>query len=86
MVRRYGLPSDKIIYICGGLGLVNLVLVLVVLIMPEWRVNAPVESQPNMNFFRIKEGLWLRCSGYQNQFFSCDMYNSSIIGLDGNHS
>ena len=78
------MQSDVIINISGAAGVVNLVLVLIVTILPQWRVNSPVASQPNLNYLRIKEGLWIRCSGYPNQYFTCDMYDSSIIGLAGN--
>ena len=67
----------------GIVGLINLVLVLIVTILPQWRVNSPVSSQPNFNYLRVIEGLWIRCSGHQSQYFTCDTYDSSIIGLEG---
>lgn len=79
------MTSPMMINISAVLGLINIVFVLIVLILPEWRVNAPASSQPNLQYIRYKEGLWLRCSGFQNEYFSCDRYDSSIIGLAGKY-
>ena len=77
------MQNNLFVTISAVAGIINLVLVLIVTILPQWRVNSVVASQPNLNYLQIKEGLWIRCSGYPNQYFTCDMYDSSIIGLAG---
>ncbi|XP_076805475.1 claudin-1-like isoform X4 [Clavelina lepadiformis] len=75
------MASQGLIHASVLLGFVSMILIVVVVIMPEWRVNSVVASDAYMRGVRAKEGLWVRCTNYQNNYFTCDMYDTPIFGL-----
>ena len=66
------------------LGIINLIGLLVVIILPEWRISSVAASDRSFRGVRYKEGLWLRCTAHIDEFFQCDMYaTDGVIGIGG---
>jgi len=56
------------------------VLQLVITIVPEWSVSDV--SKNIIEFQKNTNGLWWRCTGQQTGDFTCDDYDSYILGAD----
>ena len=80
------------------LGLLNLIALVVVVILPEWRVSLTAASDPSLRGLSYKEGLWLSCTAHHDEYFQCGWrfntmggsqydpnYGSNgLVGIDGN--
>jgi len=75
--------SNNLVTLSALLGFSGLVLILVAVILPQWRVNSPVASEPNMRMLIVREGLWIRCTGSPSYYWNCDNYDTALIGLPG---
>lgn len=64
-----------------GLGIVSFVLILLTTALPYWRVSDPVASDPFMSQIKSVEGLWIRCTSSYHEYYSCDWYDTALIGL-----
>ena len=76
--------NSNIINLVVVLGFFNLIGLLIVIILPEWRISSTVASDPSFRGIRYKEGLWTRCTAHVDQYYQCDMYETDgVIGIDG---
>jgi len=73
--------KDGIVKAGVGLGLISFVLTLVVTALPYWRVSDAVASDPFMSQIRSVEGLWIRCTATYKEYYTCDGYDTALIGL-----
>uniref|UniRef100_F6PSB3 Claudin n=1 Tax=Ciona intestinalis TaxID=7719 RepID=F6PSB3_CIOIN len=73
--------SYGLINISAVLGVLSSLMMLIILILPEWRINSVVASEINMSMVRAREGIWIRCVSYSNAYWNCDTFDVSLIGL-----
>ncbi|XP_002131973.2 claudin-4-like isoform X4 [Ciona intestinalis] len=73
--------SYGLINISAVLGIISSLMMLIILILPEWRINSVVASEINMSMVRAREGIWIRCVSYSNAYWNCDTFDVSLIGL-----
>ena len=79
------IKNSTVVNVVVILSFFNLIAMLIVVILPEWRVSSTVASDRSFRGMKYKEGLWIRCTALADEYFQCDMYETDgVMGIDGN--